>query len=60
MRGLAAFVLNTMELSADWAASGNIAIVTLTIVITITAGQSDKYKKEVTILLLQLPARDLS
>lgn len=60
MRGLGAFVLNTMKLSADWAASGNIAIVALTIAIITTASQSDKYKTNVTffLLLLQLPARD--
>lgn len=55
-------MLNTMELSADWAASGNITIVALTIAIIITASQSDKYKTNVTFFLplLQLPARDLS
>lgn len=49
-------MLNTTELSADWAASGNITIVALTI------SQSDKYKTNVTFFLplLQLPVRDLS
>lgn len=56
-------MLNTMELSADWAPSGNIAIVVLTIAIIITASRTDKYKTNVTFFsqpLLQLPVRDLS
>lgn len=37
-------MLNTIELSADWASSGNTAIEALKIAIIIKASQSDKYK----------------
>lgn len=49
-----ASVLNVMELSTDWAASGNIVIEALTIAIIITASRSDKYNTNVTAFLPQL------
>lgn len=49
-----ASVLNVMELSTDWAASGSIVIEALTIAIIITASRSDKYNTNVTAFLPQL------
>lgn len=62
MRGLGAFELNTMEISTDWAATGNVAIIALTTAIISTASLSDKYTINVTFFLslLQLHARGLS
>lgn len=51
MRGLGAFELNTMEISTDWAATGNVAIIALTTAIISTASLSDKYTINVTFFL---------
>lgn len=46
-------MLKAMELSADWAASGNTVIEALTIAVIITASRRDKYNTNVAAFLPQ-------